>query len=51
MVKPEELFKTEEFKDWDETGVLITMASGEAVSGGQIKKRKKVIRFDGEERE
>ena len=43
MVSPKDLFKTEEFKEWDEEGVPITMASGEAVSGGQIKKKKKAI--------
>ena len=31
----------DEFKEWDEAGVPITMANGEAVTGGQIKKRKK----------
>jgi cysteinyl-tRNA synthetase len=43
MVKPEDLFRTDEFKEWDESGVPITMANGEAVSGGQVKKRKKAV--------
>jgi cysteinyl-tRNA synthetase len=43
MIKPEDLFRTDEFKEWDEAGVPITMANGEAVTGGQIKKRKKAV--------
>ena len=43
MVKPQDLFRTDEFKEWDEAGVPITMANGEAVSGGQVKKRKKAV--------
>ena len=43
LIKPEDLFRTDEFKEWDESGVPITMANGEAVSGGQVKKRKKAI--------
>lgn len=43
MVKPEDLFRTAEFKEWDEAGVPTTMASGDPVSGGQVKKKKKAI--------
>jgi len=43
MVKPHDLFRTEEFKEWDEAGVPTTMANGEPVSGGQVKKKKKAI--------
>jgi cysteinyl-tRNA synthetase len=43
MIKPQDLFRTDEFKEWDEAGVPVTMANGEAVSGGQVKKRKKAI--------
>ena len=27
MIKPEDLFRTDEFKEWDEAGVPITMAN------------------------
>ena len=43
MIKPEDLFRTDEFKEWDEAGVPITMANGDPVSGGQVKKKKKAI--------
>jgi cysteinyl-tRNA synthetase len=43
MIKPQDLFRTDEFKEWDEAGVPVTMANGDAVSGGQVKKRKKAI--------
>ena len=43
MVKPTDLFRTDEFKEWDEAGVPTTLANGEAVSGGQIKKKKKAV--------
>jgi cysteinyl-tRNA synthetase len=43
MVKPQDMFRTDEFKEWDEAGVPITLANGEPVSGGQMKKKKKVI--------
>ena len=43
MVPPGDMFRTDEFKEWDEKGVPTVLASGEAVSGGQIKKRKKAI--------
>lgn len=43
MVKPTDLFRTEEFKEWDEAGVPTTLASGEAVSKGQAKKTKKAV--------
>ncbi|KAL7535807.1 hypothetical protein ACHAWF_005277 [Thalassiosira exigua] len=43
MVKPEALFRTEEFKEWDEAGVPTTMANGDPVSGGQKKKKKKLV--------
>jgi len=43
MVKPEDLFRTEEFKEWNEAGVPITLANGDPVSGGQAKKKKKAI--------
>jgi len=43
MVQPQDLFRTDEFKEWDEAGVPITLASGEPVSGGQVKKKKKAI--------
>ena len=52
MVKPEDLFKTEEFKERDEIDVPINMANEEAVSGGQMKNGRTgqyVFRFDGEE--
>ena len=43
LVKPQDLFRTDEFKEWDEAGVPITLASGDPVSGGQVKKKKKAI--------
>jgi len=43
MIKPEELFKTDEFKEWDENGVPTLLANGDPVSGGQVKKKKKAI--------
>jgi cysteinyl-tRNA synthetase len=43
MVKPQDLFRTDEFKEWDETGAPTVMANGEPVSGGQVKKKKKAI--------
>ncbi len=43
MVKPHDLFRTDEFKEWDETGAPTVMANGEPLSGGQVKKRKKAI--------
>ena len=43
MVKPTDLFRTDEFKEWDEAGVPTMLASGEPVSGGQIKKKKKAV--------
>eukprot|EP00986_Skeletonema_menzelii_P014181 scaffold9079_cov145-Skeletonema_menzelii.AAC.1 len=43
MVKPEDLFRTNEFKEWDELGVPTLLANGDPVSGGQMKKKKKVI--------
>merc|ERR1711957_968220 len=43
MVKPQDLFRTEDFREWDESGVPITLADGNSVSGGQIKKKKKAI--------
>mmetsp|Transcript_21159 Transcript_21159/g.38307 ORF Transcript_21159/g.38307 Transcript_21159/m.38307 type:complete len:803 (-) Transcript_21159:92-2500(-) len=43
MVKPQDLFRTEEFKEWDESGVPLTLANGDSVSGGQLKKKKKAI--------
>mmetsp|Transcript_17567 Transcript_17567/g.28751 ORF Transcript_17567/g.28751 Transcript_17567/m.28751 type:complete len:803 (+) Transcript_17567:76-2484(+) len=43
MVKPEDLFRTNEFKQWDELGVPTLLANGDPVSGGQMKKKKKVI--------
>eukprot|EP00571_Detonula_confervacea_P006473 CAMPEP_0172327602 /NCGR_PEP_ID=MMETSP1058-20130122/59915_1 /TAXON_ID=83371 /ORGANISM="Detonula confervacea, Strain CCMP 353" /LENGTH=803 /DNA_ID=CAMNT_0013044683 /DNA_START=46 /DNA_END=2460 /DNA_ORIENTATION=+ len=43
MVQPQDLFRTDEFKEWDEAGVPITLASGDPVSGGQVKKKKKAI--------
>ena len=43
MVQPRDLFRTEEFKEWDESGVPITLANGDPVSGGQVKKKKKAI--------
>ncbi|KAL3797528.1 hypothetical protein HJC23_009892 [Cyclotella cryptica] len=43
MVRPQDLFRSDEFKEWDEAGVPITMANGEPVSSGQVKKRKKAI--------
>jgi cysteinyl-tRNA synthetase len=43
MIKPEDLFRTDEYKEWDDGGAPITLANGDAVSGGQVKKKKKVI--------
>jgi len=43
MVKPQDLFRTAEFKEWDESGVPLTLANGDSVSGGQLKKKKKAI--------
>jgi cysteinyl-tRNA synthetase len=43
MVKPQDLFRTDEFKEWDEDGTPITLASGDALGGGQVKKKKKAI--------
>ena len=40
-VKPQDLFCTAEFTAWDEAGVPLTLANGEAVSGGQAKRKKK----------
>ncbi|KAL3815386.1 hypothetical protein ACHAXA_010991 [Cyclostephanos tholiformis] len=44
MVKPQDLFRTDEFKEWDEDGVPIMLANGDAVSGGQLKKKQKAIK-------
>lgn len=43
MVKPQDLFRTAEFKEWDESGVPLTLADGDSLSGGQLKKKKKAI--------
>jgi len=43
MVKPQDLFRTVEFKKWDESGVPLTLANGDSVSGGQVKKKKKAV--------
>lgn len=43
MVKPQDLFRTDEFKEWDESGAPTVMANGDPVSGGQVKKKKKAI--------
>lgn len=43
MVAPKDMFRTDEFKEWDDTGVPISLANGEPVSKGQMKKNKKVI--------
>jgi len=43
MVKPQDLFRTDEFKEWDESGGPTVMANGDPVSGGQVKKKKKAI--------
>ena len=43
MVKPQDMFRTDEFKEWDEAGVPIALANGDPVSGGQMKKKKKAI--------
>jgi len=43
MVKPEDLFRTVEYKEWDEAGVPISLANGDPMSGGQVKKKKKAI--------
>merc|ERR1712013_496610 len=43
MGKPEDFFRTKEFKEWDETGVPLVLANGDPVSGGQLKKKKKAI--------
>ena len=40
---PDQLFRTDEFKEWDETGVPTVNADGTPVSGGQMKKKKKAI--------
>ena len=43
MVAPKDMFRTDEFKEWDDAGVPISLANGEPVSKGQMKKNKKVI--------
>jgi cysteinyl-tRNA synthetase len=43
MVKPEDLFRTDEFKEWDESGVPVILANGEPVSKGQMKKSTKAV--------
>ena len=43
MTKPIDLFRTDEFKAWDEAGVPTMLANGDPVSGGQLKKKKKAI--------
>jgi cysteinyl-tRNA synthetase len=43
MVKPEDLFRTDEFKVWDESGVPVILANGEPVSKGQMKKSTKAV--------
>lgn len=43
MIKPQDVFRTVEFKEWDEFGVPITLANGDSVSGGQLKKKKKAV--------
>jgi cysteinyl-tRNA synthetase len=40
---PQDLFRTDEYKEWDADGVPITMANGEAVSDKQKKKKKAAI--------
>lgn len=43
MIKPEDLFRTDEYREWDDDGTPITLTNGDAVSGGQVKKKKKII--------
>jgi cysteinyl-tRNA synthetase len=43
MVKPDDLFRTDEYKEWDTSGIPITLANGEPVSKGQMKKNTKAI--------
>lgn len=43
MVAPPDMFRTDEFKEWDDDGVPITLANGDPVSAGQMKKKKKAI--------
>jgi len=43
MTKPEEFFKTEEYKEWDDKGMPTVAANGEALSKGQTKKIKKMM--------
>ena len=43
MQAPNKLFRTAEFKEWDETGVPTVNTDGTSVSGGQMKKKKKAI--------
>jgi len=43
MQTPDQLFRTAEFKEWDDEGVPTINADGTAVSGGQMKKKKKAI--------
>lgn len=40
---PDQMFRTDEFKEWDEMGVPTVNADGTPVGGGQIKKKKKAI--------
>jgi cysteinyl-tRNA synthetase len=43
MQAPDQMFRTAEFKEWDEAGVPTVNADGTPVSGGQMKKKKKLI--------
>lgn len=43
MQVPDQMFRTEEFKEWDEQGVPTVNDDGTPVSGGQMKKKKKLI--------
>jgi cysteinyl-tRNA synthetase len=43
MVRPEALFRTDEFKAWDQAGIPVLLANGEPVSKGQMKKNGKAI--------
>ncbi len=40
---PDQMFRTDEFKEWDEMGVPTVNADGTPVGAGQIKKKKKAI--------
>ena len=40
---PDQMFRTDEFKEWDETGIPTVNADGTPVGAGQMKKKKKAM--------